>query len=1090
MPVVLPLPFQRKPKPLEPILVFDTDAVDRRDNLNIEQAPVDIETDAALSDLLARRAAVVLLNDFVLPFEAEQAEFVLSGNELDRTAKKVSASLVNLARYSSFSFDLMAVVNMTSNNWDELDTLYEYGETSYTEHINLGQRRAQKLFDFLWAAVNDRAVLNQELAVLPARQKTAAEANLRIVRANLLQLTDRAVALKLLPEYQKMCYVYDAGKGVAPPLRPEDKTPVYTYEQSLHGRNPRVGITGLVLAIVNPADQNVSQVWQDHGEATLAGLTETIAQEEKRLAEEAQEKARLEQERIALEEQQAEEAREIERLAQEEEKRLIEEAQEKARLEQERIALEEQQAEEAREIERLAQEEEKRLVEEAQAKAEEEARVKAEAEAQAKTEEEARVKAEEEARAEAEEEARIKAEEEARVKAEDEAKRKKLELTFSGGGVIKENEQAAWLQTTIMPRTFRPNIPGISSIKIGGGLNFSFHRKTERLAYRYLKPVPNVAPTANAGSDQNITLPTSSVTLDGNGSNDSDGSIASYEWTQVNGPATATIGSPAGSSTNISGLTTAGTYTFRLKVTDNDGADSTDDVIVTVNAAPPPPNVAPTANAGTDKNITLPTNSTALDGSASNDSDGSIASYEWTQVNGPVTATINTPTGSSTSISGLTTAGTYTFRLKVTDNDGAESTDEVIVIVNAAPPTPNVAPTANAGTDQSITLPTNSTTLDGSTSSDSDGNITAWEWTQVNGPVTATIGSPTGSSTSISGLTTAGTYTFRLKVTDDDGAESADEVIVIVNAAPPPPNVAPTANAGTDKNITLPTNSTTLDGSASNDSDGSIASYEWTQISKPAGAPDAVISSATGVTTNVSGLQEGTYTFRLKVTDNDGAENTDDVTVTVNAAPPPPNVAPTANAGTDKNITLPTNSTTLDGSASNDNDGSIVSYEWTQISKPASAPDAVISSATGATTNVSGLQEGTYTFRLKVTDDDGADSTDDVTVTVSAAPNVAPTANAGTDQNITLPTSNVTLDGNASSDDDGSIASYEWTQISKPASAPDAVISSATGATTNVSGLQEGTYEFQLKVIDDDGEEAVDTITITVNPQPTTTVYK
>ncbi|MDR1113543.1 MAG: hypothetical protein LBL50_00440, partial [Candidatus Margulisbacteria bacterium] len=759
IPASLPLTFQQKSKPIKPLLVIDPDTANHRDNLNIEQAPIDIETDAVLSDLLMRRTAAVLLNDMVLPFEAEQDEFVLLGDELAARQKKVSASLVDLARYSSFSFDLTAAVNMTSDNWDELDTLYEYGGISYTEHIDLGQRRAQKLFDFLWAAVNDRAVLDQELSVFPARQKTAAEANLRIVRANLLRFTDHAAPPKLLPEYQKLCYVYDAGRGIAPPLEPQDKTPVYTYEQSLNGHNPRVGITGLVLAIVNPGSEAISQRWQDKGTETLVDLEKAVTQQ------------------IRVVEENRVKAEEEARVKAEEEARVKAEAEAQAKAEEEaRIKAEA----------------------EAQAKAEEEARVKAEAEAQAKAEEEARVKAEaeaqakaeEEARAEAEEEARIKAEEEARVKAGDEAKRKKLELTFSGGGVIKENEQAAWLQTTIMPRTFRPNIPGISSIKIGGGLDFSFHRKTERLTYQYLKPTPpppaNVAPTANAGNDQSITLPTNSTTLDGSASNDSDGSIASYEWTQVNGPATATINTPTGSSTSISGLTTAGTYTFRLKVTDNDGAESTDEVIVTVNAAPPPANVPPTANAGTDKNITLPTSSVTLDGSASNDSDGSIASYEWTQVNGPVTATINTPTGSSTSISGLTIAGTYTFRLKVTDNEGVESTDDVTVTVNAAPPPANVAPTANAGTDQSITLPTDSVTLDGSTS---------------------------------------------------------------------------------------------------NDSDGSIASYEWTQISKPTSAPDAVISNAAGVTTNVSGLQEGTYVFQLKVIDDDGAGAVDTITITV--APQP-----------------------------------------------------------------------------------------------------------------------------------------------------------------------------------------------------------
>lgn len=91
----------------------------------------------------------------------------------------------------------------------------------------------------------------------------------------------------------------------------------------------------------------------------------------------------------------------------------------------------------------------------------------------------------------------------------------------------------------------------------------------------------NALPVANAGSDLTVTLPTSSTTLNGSGT-DSDGSISSYAWSQVSGPVTATFSSKTVAKPTVSGLTTAGTYTFRLKVTDNSGASDTDDVIVSV----------------------------------------------------------------------------------------------------------------------------------------------------------------------------------------------------------------------------------------------------------------------------------------------------------------------------------------------------------------------------------------------------------------------------------------------------------------------------------------------------------------------------
>ena len=65
-----------------------------------------------------------------------------------------------------------------------------------------------------------------------------------------------------------------------------------------------------------------------------------------------------------------------------------------------------------------------------------------------------------------------------------------------------------------------------------------------------------------------------------------------------------------------------------------------------------------------------------------------------------------------------------------------------------------------------------------------------------------------------------------------------------------------------------------------------------------------------------------------------------------------------------------------------------------------------------ASTTVTGLTQGVYQFQLKVTDNNGATDIDTIQVTVNAA-NIPPTANAGADQSITLPTNNVSLTGTA-----------------------------------------------------------------------------
>lgn len=193
---------------------------------------------------------------------------------------------------------------------------------------------------------------------------------------------------------------------------------------------------------------------------------------------------------------------------------------------------------------------------------------------------------------------------------------------------------------------------------------------------------PVTTPTASAGGNQSINLPTSSLVLNGSGTAGSGHTITSYAWTKVSGPVGAVI-TPATSTTT--GVTTvsslvAGVYDFRLTVTNNAAATAVSDAFITVNAAPPV-----VANAGADRTITLPSNSTLLDGSAST---GTITSYSWTQLSGPNTAVLATPNNVTTTANGLI-PGVYSFNLSI--NAGA-SMAHVQVTVNATSPYPPCGP--------------------------------------------------------------------------------------------------------------------------------------------------------------------------------------------------------------------------------------------------------------------------------------------------------------------------------------------------------------------------------------------------------------
>lgn len=282
-----------------------------------------------------------------------------------------------------------------------------------------------------------------------------------------------------------------------------------------------------------------------------------------------------------------------------------------------------------------------------------------------------------------------------------------------------------------------------------------------------------------------------------------------------------------------------------------------------------------TVSAGSDKSLTLPTNTAAIQGSVS----GTTASYAWSKVSGG-TASLSGTTSSKLTVSNLV-AGTYTFKLTAKGSDGSSKSDEVKVTVASSTST-NKLPIVDAGSDKTITR--NSLTLVGS-ASDPDGYIASYQWTKVSGPGVSMSNATTAKL--FTSKLTSGTYYFRLTVKDNKGATKYDDVKLVVNYSTASvsdggsdgtsyANVAPTVTAGSDKSITLPRNYITLVGSAY-DKDGSIASHRWTKL---AGGSMGMHNYTTSKLF-ANNLKAGTYSFRLTVKDNDGAVKYDDVKVTV-----------------------------------------------------------------------------------------------------------------------------------------------------------------------------------------------------------------
>ena len=282
---------------------------------------------------------------------------------------------------------------------------------------------------------------------------------------------------------------------------------------------------------------------------------------------------------------------------------------------------------------------------------------------------------------------------------------------------------------------------------------------------------------------------------------------------------------------------------------------------------------------------------------------------------------------------------------------------------------------ANAGPDQTITLPTSQVTLSGSSTGVS-GIVLYYTWTKLSG--SGNIVSPTSATTDVTGLT-VGTSVFRLTVTNNTGTTVTDDVNIFVNgmSGGGGGTGGATAYAGPDQTLRPLSTQTTLSGTA-NGISGIVIYYSWTKLS---GSGNIV--SPTSATTDVTGLDVGSATFRFTATNNTGQTAFDDVDIVVLPAGPQLNIPPTAYAGPDQILVSPVSSTILSGSGV-DSDGSIVSYSWTKISG-SGVVNVATGSNNGSVVSITSLTVGTSVFRLTVTDNLGATGTDDVIVVVNSS---------------------------------------------------------------------------------------------------------
>ncbi|MDY6792884.1 MAG: PKD domain-containing protein [Thermodesulfobacteriota bacterium] len=483
----------------------------------------------------------------------------------------------------------------------------------------------------------------------------------------------------------------------------------------------------------------------------------------------------------------------------------------------------------------------------------------------------------------------------------------------------------------------------------------------------------NHLPIADAGRDR-VGMTGQVFTFDGSASVDPDGAVIKYVWDFGDGAINEGI-------QVTHSYSSPGKYNVLLTVYDNfkkEGGVGFDETVITINRPP-------VAVAGDDLHI-APGEKVLFDGSRSYDPDGKIVSYQWDFSDKIETGKSTKAFQSAKVRRSFDTSGTYSAILTVVDNcrvENSTSQDKVSIKINHRP-------RANAG--KNIHTPERTVLLDGSASSDADGDPLTYIWNFGDG-------TPLREGARIfHTFAKGGNYPVILTVDDGTGlsnARSTSSISVKVNDAP-------VANAGENRKACAG-KVVIFDGSSSIDPEGGLMKYHWD-------FGDG--STAEGVNPTKTYDRGGVYLVTLTVTDDsglkEGSTGRDQIVVTVVESP-------VAEAGPDQTACagFPIR---FNGTKSKDVDGLVNSFLW-------DFGDGAVGG--GANPTHVYAEAGTYKVRLTITGDRIGDcnntDSDEMMVVIHEAPVAEFTCPASAP--VGRP---ITLDAQQSTVRSGNVIQYHW----------------------------------------------------------------
>jgi PKD repeat protein len=455
----------------------------------------------------------------------------------------------------------------------------------------------------------------------------------------------------------------------------------------------------------------------------------------------------------------------------------------------------------------------------------------------------------------------------------------------------------------------------------------------------------NQTPTADPGGPYSGMIG-QSITFDGSGSSDPDGDTLTYAWDFGDG-ATGINEQP------IHTYAAAGTYTVKLIV--SDGQVQSDPVSTQVTVAAP--NTPPVADAGPNQTLVLPSGQAqmalTLNGSGSDDSDGTIAGYAWSGTPDP--EDIARPVVNLSE-------GTYTFTLSVTDNDGASSAPASVTITVQTPD--NEPPVIDAAPE--LTGPEMEPLTCTITGSDPDENYPLSFSYNENALPSASSFSSTGENiyefSWHPGYDHAGDYTVTFTITDSQGLTSTRDLIIHVTNV----NRSPVLDPVTPKSVS---ESTLLEFTVSGaDPDGDTLTYNG--VSLPDGSTFDSSSRIFRWTPAFGQANTAPYGATFTATDPGGLSHTIEVLITVNQTNRPPQLDFISDQTVDEGVELTFQLT------GNDPDGNTLTFSGQGLPS-----GAVIDQHTGLFSWSPGFYSaGSYPVTFMASD--GDDMSNEIIVTI------------------------------------------------------------------------------------------------------------